>query len=142
MLCLRQAYVLASEDSVIRSTRDTLVVQQVKAKTIARQLSISNQKILKIDKEEELFALTKKGKQKDGQAGHLSTSTIFSIGLRRCMTRSAADFGVIAMYDFRGQTVIRREQRTAAGFTACSLMRPRVCRRLCSAHKRQTTHGV
>ena len=115
-LCLRQADTLVSQNEKLTGLRNQVVVHKSQAKLAAREASKSQKQLEKMKKDEDIFALSKKGKQKDGRGGRLSTQAMFSIGVRRCMTSiAAADFGIIAMFDVSGQTVIRCEQRAAAG---------------------------
>ena len=120
-LCVRQADVIASSALRIRSTQAKLVQQRCKANAASRQASRSLKLAEKIKMNAgDPFSVMKKGKQKDGRGGRLSTQAIFSIGIRRCLTTiSAADFGIVAMFDVSGQTVIRCEQRTAAAIQFC-----------------------
>lgn len=108
-LCLKQQNRLES----ISATRATYVKQNAKLKrTVARlEKEVSTLK----DLSNQSFAICKLGKQADGRGARFSTSSWFSIGLRKCLTQIAAtDFGLTAMVDISGQTVMRCEQKTGA----------------------------
>ena len=56
----------------------------------------------------------------DGRGARFSTSSWFSIGLRKCLSQVAAtDFGLTTMTDVSGQTVMRCEQKTGAALVNC-----------------------
>ena len=105
--------VQALQNKVKRLNRRVLKLEKQK-----NQLVQSNQ-LSKID---EQFRLRKRGEGIDGRGGRLSLNSVFSVGLRRCCTSvAAADFSVLSMMDVSGQTVLRRELRTAAAI--CLAMR-------------------
>ena len=119
-LCLRQQNILASQNKQMVAARPQLKAEKKKTQAAARQSRQSLALVGKLQKEQDPFALVKKGRQKDGRGGRLSTQAMYSIGVRRCMTSIAsAGFGIVAMFDVSGQTVIRCEQRTAAGLLYC-----------------------
>ena len=108
-LCLKQQNRLES----ISATRATYVKQNAKLKrTVARlEKEVSTLK----DLSNQSFAISKLGKQADGRGARFSTSSWFSMGLRKCLTQIAAtDFGLTAMVVISGQTVMRCEQKTGA----------------------------
>jgi len=62
------------------------------------------------------FQVRKKGKQRSGRGSRWTHASWFSIGLRKGLSQiSASDFGLTAMMDISGQTVLRNECRTGAG---------------------------
>ena len=93
------------------------VVKRLKRK--CQQLEKENKK-LKLkqskDQRDEQFAIQKLGRKHEGKASRYSRSSWFGVALRKCMTNVAAcDFGLAAMSDISGSTVLRSEVRTAAG---------------------------
>ena len=66
------------------------------------------------------FAVAKRGKQMPGRGGRFTVASWFSIGLRKSLsTIAATDFGLTAMVDISGQTVLRCEQKTSGALVHC-----------------------
>ena len=110
--------------SVCTQQRRQLTFKDKKQKQMATLIRSLKRKNLQLEKEnkklkesrEEEFAIQKLGKQKEGKASRYSRSSWFAVALRKCMTNVAAcDFGLAAMSDISGSTVLRSEVRAAAG---------------------------
>ena len=109
-VCSQQRRQLTFKDK--KQQQMAALIKSLKRKNL--QLEKENKK-LKESREEE-FAIQKLGKQKEGKASRYSRSSWFGVALRKCMTNVAAcDFGLAAMSDISGSTVLRSEVRTAAG---------------------------
>ena len=112
-LCVKKDDALKKRDEQMAKLRNELK----KTRRLARkneQVAVKSRQLLDLQKLEG-FMVCKLGKAKDGRAGRLSLGSMFSIGIRRCLTNVAAlDFGILSMTDISGQTVIRAEHRTAS----------------------------
>ena len=117
-VCSRQRRKLAFKASSMRA-KDALI-KNLKRKV--ERLETENKK-LRNEKDNDpntAFIIQKKGKQKDGKAGRFTRGSWFSIAFRKCLTNIAStDFGLAAMSDISGSTVLRSEIKTAAGLVHC-----------------------
>lgn len=112
-LCVKKDDALKKRDEQIVKLRNELKRTRRSAHK-NEQLAVKSKQLLDLQKLEG-FMVCKLGKAKDGRAGRLSLGSMFSIGIRRCLTNVAAlDFGILSMADISGQTVIRAEHRTAS----------------------------
>lgn len=111
---INQGKVLAK----MRVTKRILTQEKQKLERKCKRLEREKAKLQ--DKENDKFKICKTGKQMDGRGARFSTSSWFSIGLRKCLSQVAAtDFGLTTMTDVSGQTVMRREQKTGAALVNC-----------------------
>lgn len=112
-LCAKKEGQITVRDKRISRLKGVLKKQKRQANRSEKRLVQYSEKLAcQVDS----FAIKKLGKQKEGRGGRLSLPSVFSIGLRRCLTHCAAlDWGVITLQDISAQTIIRAEMKTASG---------------------------
>ena len=88
---------------------------QLQVKLLKRKLSkleVENAQLKQIQSNDPNlpFAIQKRGRQKEGKAGRFTRSSWFAMAIRKCLTNMAAcDFGMAALTDVSGSTVLRSE---------------------------------